>query len=79
MKIQLTVDSIQTLSNTSKALLASVGIRLKKASGLKVKLTQVAEAGVSFEFLTVRPNNFGAELQTKEYHVPARMVREIFA
>ena len=74
-KIPCIVGSVQTLSFESRPILAQVGISLRRTNNVRVKLTQVAAVGVSFEFISTptRP------MPSKEFHVPIRMVPEIFA
>ena len=72
--IPIIKGSVQTLSIEARDLLAEVGIRLKKTKSVRVVLTQVAEVGVSFQFVST-PNFKAPE---KEFHVPIRMVPKIF-
>ena len=61
--------SVQQLSIEARDLLAEVNIHLRKIRNTRVLITQVAEVGVSFQF--VNGND-------KEFHVPIRMVPQIF-
>ena len=72
--IPIIKGSVQQLSLEARDLLAEVGITLRRTSKVKVILTQVAEVGVSFQFVSTP--TFKAP--DKEFHVPIRMVPQIF-
>lgn len=63
--------TIQTLNGQALNLLRTVRIVLKKAKGLRVKITQHAVAGTSFVFVD-------SNQPQREFYVPARMVPAIF-
>jgi len=70
-KTPLIKYSTQTLSHASSTLLPEVGIHRQRLAGQKVHVTQFAEIGVSFIFSDDKE-------PAREFHVPARMVSEIF-
>ena len=64
--------AIMQLTHASQDLLHKFGIHRRKTVGKKVKLTQVAEVWVSFIFVDdTEPQH--------EFHVPIRIVKQIFA
>ena len=70
----VTIGSVQSLGPEARSLLAEVGITLRRTNNVRVRLTQVAQVGVSFEFVSTPTK----PMPTKEFHVPIRMVPQIF-
>ena len=62
-------NTVRQLTMSARDLFNQVGIHRQKTIGRSVHITQNARLGVSFEFCDDREPR-------KEYHIPARMVKE---